>query len=47
MGFGEIFKPLATWGDYMDRVVTYSETKLPELNYGFVIDYESYPSLSK
>jgi hypothetical protein len=41
MGFGEMNVPVPTWGDYMDAVGTYGETRLPGQSYGFVIEYES------
>jgi|GEM_PF-1349409 len=44
MGFGEMNLPVATWGDYMDAVGTYGETKLPGYSYGFIIEYETEPA---
>jgi hypothetical protein len=41
MGFGEMNVPVPTWGDYMDAVGAYGETRLPGQSYGFVIEYES------
>jgi len=47
MGFGEMNVPVATWGDYMENVGTYGETRLPGLSYGFVIEYEADPAGSE
>ena len=43
MGFGEMNVPVPTWGDYMDDVGTYGESRLPGQSYGFVIEYENMP----
>ena len=45
MGFGEMNQPVPTWGDYMDAVGAYGLQKSPGQNYGFIIEYESDPSL--
>jgi len=43
MGFGEMNKPVPTWGDYMDGVGDYGITRKPGSCYGFVIEYEKRP----
>ncbi|NDV25063.1 hypothetical protein [Desulfovibrio sp. JC010] len=39
MGFGEMNKPVPTWGDYMDDVGTYGRKRTPGRCYAFIIEY--------
>ncbi|MDC7220552.1 MAG: hypothetical protein PQJ59_11520 [Spirochaetales bacterium] len=43
MGFGELNQPVPTWGDYMETIGTYGESRLPGRSYAFIIEYESDP----
>jgi hypothetical protein len=43
MGFGEMNVPVSTWGDYMDAVGTYGESRLPGRTYAFIMEFESKP----
>lgn len=43
MGFGEMNKPVPTWGDYMPMVGTYGLKRLPGRSNGFVIEYNQMP----
>lgn len=45
MGFGEMNRPVSTWGDYMDDVGSYGMKFGPGHAYGFVIEYESQPDI--
>ncbi|MDB1124269.1 C-type lectin-like domain-containing protein [Vibrio algarum] len=46
MGFGEMNKPVPTWGDYMDGVGNYGVDKSPGKSYGFIIEYNNNPEKS-
>ncbi len=44
MGFGEMNKPVKTWGDYSGTVGEYGTTQNGGSSYGFVIEFDANPT---
>lgn len=44
MGFGEMNKPVATWGDYTGTVGEYGTDQNGGSSYGFIVEFESSPT---